>query len=114
MPLTTTLAKAREEFDEKIPCSRSCDRNGTVANGDSEPEQCQFCYEVRLPARELLESQLRALHAALVAELLEKGPRDRETGNYDEVWKEYVAQGLNKANANWRTIIKEVGGIEVL
>lgn len=50
-----------KEFDKIMPCIElNCNGEGIIAkevtrdNGDSdiEPEQCQFCYTVRFPARE--------------------------------------------------------------
>lgn len=44
-----------QEISKSIPCIQGgCDQKGTIAvqvgDDDWEPEQCQFCYEVRFPA----------------------------------------------------------------
>jgi len=54
-----TIALCEKEVVPDCPNS-SCDQNGTIANqvaeGEWEPEQCQFCYQVRLPLKEKFAS----------------------------------------------------------
>jgi len=62
--IITLQDAAEREFREKIKCpDKNCDGNGTACysdrNGDPEPCPCQFCFEVRLPAIELLRSQIK-------------------------------------------------------
>ena len=60
------LDKILAEFDEKFKCINSnCDNNGTIANQISEdefePQQCQYCFEVRFKQRDFLRSSLLSL-----------------------------------------------------
>ena len=51
----------REEFDEKFPCIQGqCDNNGTIRGSNGDPEQCQYCYEYRLPIKSFIESILQS------------------------------------------------------
>lgn len=61
----TTTKDWEAEFDTNIPCIQSgCDQNGTIAergsDGEWEPAQCQFCCEVRFPAKEWIRNLLLA------------------------------------------------------
>jgi hypothetical protein len=65
-----------EEFDEKFPCIESnCNNNGTITSGNEEsgpePEQCQYCFEYRLPVKQFI-SKVRATDRAAIVEIVEK------------------------------------------
>ena len=51
--------KRLEEFDEKFPCIETeCNNNGSMTGydreGDAEQQQCQYCFEHRLPQKDFL------------------------------------------------------------
>ena len=55
----------REEFDNKFPCIETeCDNNGTMVGYDrdenAEQQQCQYCFEQRLPTISFIESLLKS------------------------------------------------------
>lgn len=70
----TYLEEIQQRFDEKFPCiQEGCDNNGSIPNQVSEDEweqqQCQYCDEKRLPAKEFIKSELTLLIEKCVGEL---------------------------------------------
>ena len=67
--MTTTdqsdLRKAMQRLVPQTNCPESCDGYGTYVggadeDGDPEPAQCQYCYEVRLPLIDAILSLVAA------------------------------------------------------
>lgn len=62
-----SIEKILQDFDKQFPCiEQHCNDNGTIStcnqDGDVEPQQCQYCYENRLPIKEFIknaEQQIR-------------------------------------------------------
>jgi len=55
--------KRLEEYDKKFPCIETeCDNNGTMVGydreGDAEQQQCQHCFERRLPQKAFLTESI--------------------------------------------------------
>jgi len=66
----TNTEKILEEFDEKFPCIQGqCDNNGTLRGSDGDPEQCQYCYEHRLPIKSFIESLLKSKQEEIEGEM---------------------------------------------
>ncbi len=64
----------RKEFDAKFPCIETeCDNKGTMVRydreGDAEQQQCQYCYEDRLPIISFIESLLKSKQEEIEGEL---------------------------------------------
>jgi hypothetical protein len=52
-----------EEFEKEFTCiTHGCDGNGTIpvqnSEGEWEPEQCEYCFVKRFPARDFLRLSL--------------------------------------------------------
>ena len=79
------LGEAKDEILE-IPCIQ-CDGSGSYADDEGEEAQCQFCYEIRFPFRDL------------VAKLkLERDEADKDAEKYqDRLLKETENNIINKA-----------------
>lgn len=61
--MTAPLDQIREEFIARFPCSNiGCDNFGIIAvqiaEDELEPQQCQWCYEHRLPYLEYIEAKV--------------------------------------------------------
>jgi hypothetical protein len=80
------MDKILKEFDEKFPCIQSnCDNNGTLTVGSfeegAEAEQCQYCFENRLPYKEFLSQKLKEYARAEKIEMLKRF-RDKWQSGY--------------------------------
>ena len=62
-PLLEDFDKTLHKLIPQTMCPNSCDGYGTYATadaeGDPEPNQCQYCYEVRFPAIDALKQEIR-------------------------------------------------------
>jgi len=86
-----------EELLKELKCvTTDCDNNGSIAvinsEGDWEQQQCQFCDEVILPAKELIKkaytaSQSNMKKAVEGLEFIRKFGLD---DNRDQIWVEFV------------------------
>ena len=86
-----------DKFDKEFPCKEfNCDSNGTIANQVSEdewePQQCQFCYEVRFPFKQFLKDSLTSMLDEIKRELPKaKSNPLQETAEIDY----YYVEGYN-------------------
>ena len=61
-----SIKEAQEEFMKSFKCiQNNCDGNGTISalddEGDLVPEQCQYCDQVRFPARDSIATHMHKL-----------------------------------------------------
>jgi len=68
----------KERFDELLPCINiDCDNNGIIAVQDIDhdgettwyPEQCEYCYKVRLPIKDFIEALLKETEQRVAKEI---------------------------------------------
>lgn len=62
-----TFNKSARAILEKAPCIQ-CNGSGGIQTGEDDYDQCQFCYELRMP---FIEQALKALAEIHEAEILE-------------------------------------------
>jgi len=102
----TYTEKILAEYDKKFPCIETeCDNNGSMVGydreGDAEQQQCQHCFERRLPQKAFLTesiAQAIAEERARVRGVVEGKKVEGATGeasrfNFEKDW--YV--GYNQA-----------------
>ena len=67
--------KRLELFDEKFPCIETeCNNNGSITGydreGDAEQQQCQYCFEHRLPQKDFLAESIHQTEQELLKKIL--------------------------------------------
>ena len=61
--MKNTREKMKKEFDKLFPCIEAgCNNDGTIPEqdreGDWQPSQCEYCFKIRFPLFEWIESLL--------------------------------------------------------
>ena len=101
----------REEFNKKFPCiQEQCDNNGTIRGSNGDPEQCQYCYEYRLPIISLIESILQSKQERVLGEIDKvRIPKEYEiNGNHYRGYDYKFAIGYNQALDDLKPIISNL------
>ena len=66
-----------KQFDEKFPCKENeCNNNGIMlgydSDGDIEQQQCQYCFECRLPQKDFIAASIAQVEQSLKDTINEK------------------------------------------
>ena len=78
------LEKRLEKFDEDFPCIQTdCDNNGLIygydGNGELEQQQCQYCYENRLPQKSFISTSIAQAELEVVKAMMMEGRESKMT-----------------------------------
>lgn len=87
------------EFNKQFPCTNlDCDGEGTYADGNCEPNPCQYCHVVRLPTKDFISS--------LLLQKDNQRKKEVEEARFDG-WKERVDEE-NGFISDWKEkVVKE-------
>ena len=94
MIITPLPEEWSKEFDKKFPCVEDgCDNNGTISgydrDGYREVQQCQWCFEKRLPIKDFISSFLHQSYEQGKREMGEKTIKWMTKQGYEGLQKEY-------------------------
>lgn len=118
-PIQKAHLEGIKMFDEKFPCiNTGCGGHGIIAvqiaEDEWEPQQCQYCYEVRMPFKSFLTSYAESiLNAALEAVGEEQkmvGSNWLGAGDYRK--ENSKRSGHNSCRTSYRSAINE--GIKLI